>query len=133
MEQCASACGRERERGEQTDTLLVLKASGFQISLFLRLPLNQCGQECCSAPQYVSPFRTLAPSSTSSIHHSEATLFEHTIASVCFFFPSVHLPHSTRLCFLSLLSLCLFFSLHDLTFPIPPPLRFPLYFLQLEV
>lgn len=126
---------RARERVEQTDTLLVLKASGFQISLFLRLPLNQCGQECCSAPQYVSPFRTFAPSSTSSVHLSETpegnpvqTHYRFSLLLLSLCSPSSFLPPP--------LSLSPFppsvFLLHDLTFPIPPPSVSPSSFYNLR-
>lgn len=128
-------CVGERERVEQTDTLLVLKASGFQISLFLRLPLNQCGQECCSSVRLTLPhLRSFLHLLRSSLGDSwRKTLFENTIAVVCFFFPFC-LPSSffpPPLSFSPFPPSVFLFTRSHLSNP--TPLRLPLFFLQLEV
>lgn len=56
-----------------------------------------------------------------SLRLQKATLIENTITIVSLFFPSINLSSSFCLNFPSLPSPGLFFSLHDLTFPIPPP------------
>lgn len=119
---------------------LVLKASGFQISSFfvrLRLFLQLCGQECCvsilHALLHLRSFLQLLhvsspslcvvtiPQSPSLRLHRQSCWKHYHFSFHSFFF----IPHSSVYPFSSLF-LCLFFSLHSLTFSDLHP-RLPLF------